>query len=166
MTNCDVYNSKKSGKWVKFNSEFELRRMREIDNDESVIEWERNHVKYSFENHLWEPALSIKKTDGLYVEDIISDVPNPERIKFATEFYQNLGIKYRVISFGVNEIHRQNYQKDEAFDARIQSFELAFKMQTEATEVFDISRESESVRTMYGNTPQGKQMLIARRLVE
>jgi hypothetical protein len=66
----------------------------------------------------------------------------------------------------LNEIHRQNYQKDEAFDARIQSFELAFKMQTEATEVFDISRESESVRTMYGNTPQGKQMLIARRLVE
>ena len=103
MTNCDVYNSKKRGKWVKFNSEFELRRMREIDNDESVIEWERNHVKYSFENHLWEPALSIKKTDGLYVEDIISDVPNPERIKFATEFYQNLGIKYRVINFGIHE---------------------------------------------------------------
>jgi uncharacterized protein (DUF1501 family) len=66
----------------------------------------------------------------------------------------------------LNEIHRQNYQKDEAFDARIQSFELAFKMQTEATEVFDISREPESVRTMYGNTGQGKQMLIARRLVE
>lgn len=66
----------------------------------------------------------------------------------------------------LNEIHRQNYQKDEAFDARIQSFELAFKMQTEATEVFDISREPESIRTMYGNTGQGKQMLIARRLVE
>jgi len=103
MTNCDVYNSKKSGKWIKFNSDHELKRMREIDNDESVIEWERNHIKYNFENYLFEPALHLEKADGLYVEDIILDIPNPERIKFATEFYQNLGIKYRVISFGVNE---------------------------------------------------------------
>jgi hypothetical protein len=66
----------------------------------------------------------------------------------------------------LNEIHRQNFQKDEAFDARIQSFELAFKMQTEATDVFDISKESQSVRDSYGTTSQGKQMLIARRLVE
>lgn len=66
----------------------------------------------------------------------------------------------------INEIHRQNLQKDEALDARIQSFELAFKMQTEATDAFDISKEKESVRAAYGTTSQGKQMLIARRLVE
>ena len=66
----------------------------------------------------------------------------------------------------LNELHRQNFQKDEAFDARIQSFELAFKMQTEATDAFDISRESEKIRASYGTTAQGKQMLIARRLVE
>lgn len=66
----------------------------------------------------------------------------------------------------LNELHRQNFQKDEAFDARIQSFELAFKMQTEATDAFDISKEPTSVRDSYGNGNQGKQMLIARRLVE
>ena len=66
----------------------------------------------------------------------------------------------------LNEIHRQNFQKDEAFDARIQSFELAFKMQTEATDVFDISKETQSTRDSYGSSSQGKQMLIARRLVE
>jgi dCMP deaminase len=103
MTNCDVYNSKKSGKWIKFNSEFELKRMREIDNDESVIDWERNHIKYNFDDRLWEPAFTIEKVDGLYVEDIISGIPNPERIKFAIDFFHNLGIKYKVISFGINE---------------------------------------------------------------
>jgi hypothetical protein len=66
----------------------------------------------------------------------------------------------------LNELHRQNFQKDEAFDARIQSFELAFKMQTEATDAFDISKEPASVRDSYGTGNQGKQMLIARRLVE
>lgn len=66
----------------------------------------------------------------------------------------------------LNEIHRQNFQKDEAFDARIQSFELAFKMQTEATDAFDISKEPASIRDAYGTGNQGKQMLIARRLVE
>ncbi len=55
---------------------------------------------------------------------------------------------------------------DPAFEARMQSFETAFRMQTEATEAFDIGREPEHIRRLYGDTPQAKQMLIARRLVE
>jgi uncharacterized protein (DUF1501 family) len=39
-------------------------------------------------------------------------------------------------------------------------------MQTEATDAFDITKEPEAVRAAYGNTDQGKQLLIARRLVE
>ena len=39
-------------------------------------------------------------------------------------------------------------------------------MQTEATDVFDISKEPQKIRDMYGNSSQGKQMLIARRLAE
>jgi uncharacterized protein (DUF1501 family) len=39
-------------------------------------------------------------------------------------------------------------------------------MQTAATDAFDIDREPESIRTLYGDTPQAKQMLLARRLVE
>lgn len=59
------------------------------------------------------------------------------------------------------------FRKDEALDARIQSFELAFQMQAEATDAFDISREPEAVRARYkAETPQGRQMLIARRLLE
>ncbi|MEI6235593.1 MAG: DUF1501 domain-containing protein [Planctomycetota bacterium] len=60
----------------------------------------------------------------------------------------------------------QAQRNDPALEARIQSFETAFRMQTEATDAFDIESEPEAVRKMYGNTPQAKQMLMARRLVE
>jgi len=66
----------------------------------------------------------------------------------------------------MNELHKQDMLKDAALDSRIESFELAFRMQTEAADVFDISKEKQSTRDMYGNTAQGKQMLIARRLAE
>ncbi|MBL8218474.1 MAG: DUF1501 domain-containing protein [Bryobacterales bacterium] len=57
------------------------------------------------------------------------------------------------------------------FAARMNAYDLAFKMQTEAPEVFDISRESEATRTMYGVGKQptddyGRRCLLARRMVE
>src|SRR5947207_497246 len=39
-------------------------------------------------------------------------------------------------------------------------------MQLEATDAFDISKEPAGIREMYGNTVQGRQLLIARRLIE
>ena len=45
-------------------------------------------------------------------------------------------------------------------------FELASRMQLEATDAFDISREPESIRRMYGEGAEARQILIARRLVE
>ncbi len=55
---------------------------------------------------------------------------------------------------------------DPRLEARIQSFELAFRMQVEAAEAFDISRESQSTLDMYGSGVHARQTLIARRLVE
>jgi Protein of unknown function (DUF1501) len=66
----------------------------------------------------------------------------------------------------LNEMHRQERQGDSQLEARIQSMELAFRMQTEATDAFDVSKEPASVRQMYGDTLQGNQMLMARRLAE
>jgi hypothetical protein len=57
-------------------------------------------------------------------------------------------------------------RNDPALESRIHSFETAFRMQTAATDAFDYEREPEHIRTLYGDTPQAKQMLIARRLVE
>jgi hypothetical protein len=55
---------------------------------------------------------------------------------------------------------------DPALEARIHSFETAFRMQSAATDAFDIDREPGHIRKMYGESAQAKQMLIARRLVE
>ncbi len=66
----------------------------------------------------------------------------------------------------LNEIQAQNLQKDAQLEARIEAYEIAFKMQTAATDAFDISKETDAVRQAYGNSNQGRQMLIARRLLE
>src|SRR5438477_4221719 len=43
----------------------------------------------------------------------------------------------------LNAIYSDKLQKDEQLEARIESFEMAFRMQTEATDAFDISKEKQ-----------------------
>ena len=66
----------------------------------------------------------------------------------------------------LNELHSQNLQKDAQLEARLQAYEMAFKMQTEATDAFDLNKEPDAMRDLYGRSTQGNQMLIARRLIE
>ncbi len=66
----------------------------------------------------------------------------------------------------LNEIHLDAHQRDAALETRIQSFELAYRMQSEAAEAFDISREPESIRQLYGKGTNARQLLITRRLIE
>jgi hypothetical protein len=55
---------------------------------------------------------------------------------------------------------------DSRMEARIESFELAFRMQSEAADVFDIQGEPQHIHELYGDTVHGRQTLIARRLLE
>ena len=66
----------------------------------------------------------------------------------------------------LNTLHSYNIQKEAALETRLQSYETAFRMQTEATDAFDIRKENDDTRAAYGNTNTGRQLLIARRLVE
>ena len=66
----------------------------------------------------------------------------------------------------LNEKHREQHRGDPQLEARIQSLELAFRMQTEATDAFDVTKEPENIRRLYGDNLQGRQMLMARRLAE
>ena len=66
----------------------------------------------------------------------------------------------------LNEVHARNLQRDAALETRLESYEVAFRMQAESLDAFDITKEPEAVRAAYGNNEQGKQLLIARRLVE
>ncbi|MFP6867304.1 MAG: DUF1501 domain-containing protein, partial [Roseibacillus sp.] len=55
---------------------------------------------------------------------------------------------------------------DDKLRARIQSFELAYRMQMDATDAFDLEREPDHLRDLYGRGVHGRQTLIARRLLE
>jgi uncharacterized protein (DUF1501 family) len=66
----------------------------------------------------------------------------------------------------LNERHLAQRPGDALLEARLQSFELAYRMQFEAAEAFDISREPTKTRDLYGNGTHGRQLLITRRLLE
>ena len=74
----------------------------------------------------------------------------------------------RVINLlqGLNKQHLNARERDQALEARIQSLEIAYRMQFEAQEAFDISKESESTQKLYGPGEFANGCLIARRLVE
>ncbi len=66
----------------------------------------------------------------------------------------------------LNRMHQASRAEDDALEARIASFELAYRMQMAATDAFDVSQEPQHVRDAYGPGVQAQQLLIARRLVE
>ena len=65
----------------------------------------------------------------------------------------------------VNAEHRAS-RSDPRLDARIESFELAFRMQMAASDAFDLSHEPQHIRELYGEGVHARQTLIARRLLE
>ncbi|MBX3438270.1 MAG: DUF1501 domain-containing protein [Planctomycetaceae bacterium] len=66
----------------------------------------------------------------------------------------------------MNRRHAEQRQQDAALEARIHALELAYRMQMEATDAFDIEQEPQHIREMYGDGTQARQILIARRLIE
>jgi hypothetical protein len=66
----------------------------------------------------------------------------------------------------MNELHLAQRSQDQQLEARIQSLEIAFRMQREAQNAFDIAREPASVRQEYGDGPFANACLMARRLAE
>lgn len=93
------------------------------------------------------------------VNRLIENISNPRIGK--EDQWQQLELLRRL-----NDRHQQSRGDDPQLEARIQSFELAFRMQREAAEAFDVSQEPRAIREMYGYRTQARQILIARRLVE
>src|SRR5712692_4185720 len=66
----------------------------------------------------------------------------------------------------INRLQLRRTGPDAQLEATIESAEIAFRMQAEAPEVFDIRKESEAVRARYGEGNFARACLTARRLVE
>ena len=93
------------------------------------------------------------------LEQLIEHIKNNSVTQ--TEQRQQLDLLHQL-----NERHAKRRAQDAQLEARIQSFELAYRMQMDATDAFDISKEPEHIRELYGKGTQARQLLIARRLLE
>jgi hypothetical protein len=116
--------------------------------------------------HNWRSAFLPGAYQGTYfdtkhenVRDLIENIHNP-RLSLEDQRRQLDLVRT------LNERHAAARQRDGELEARLQSFELAFRMQIEATEAFDLAREPAYVRQMYGSGIHGRQLLLARRLLE
>ena len=100
----------------------------------------------------------------LMIQNIRNQYVGPREQRRQLDFVQQL-----------NTLHAQNLQRDAALETRLESYEIAFRMQAEAMDAFDVMKESAETRAAYGvpDRPmpngageQAKQLLIARRLIE
>jgi hypothetical protein len=66
----------------------------------------------------------------------------------------------------MNRAHLEQRERDEQLEARIASLEMAYRMQGEAQDAFDINKESAATRKLYGDGEFANACLIARRLAE
>ena len=79
----------------------------------------------------------------------------------------------RILDFSqqLNQQYLAQQKEDSNLSARIAAYELAYRMQSAAPEAVDLTKEPDSIKTLYGlnedvTRPFGTQCLNARRLVE
>ena len=66
----------------------------------------------------------------------------------------------------LNRVHLDIRQQDSQLESRIESLEMAYRLQFAAQEVFDLNRETQSTRELYGTGQFADACLVSRRLVE
>lgn len=98
-------------------------------------------------------------TNDMAVDKLIANIRHPKLTR--EEQRKQLDLLQRL-----NRIHMAKRQNDPALESQIKAMELAFQMQREASEVFDISGEPQHVQEAYGDSVFAKSCLLARRLVE
>lgn len=118
------------------------------------------------ESQNWQAGFLPGIYQGTYIntqhEDIEKLVENV-RNKYQSPAEQR---KQLDLTQALNRQYHQGRSHDPQLEARIQSFELAYRMQDEVAEAFDVRREPQHILDMYGKGTQARQILIARRLVE
>jgi hypothetical protein len=116
---------------------------------------------------LWSSSFLPAAYQGTLVSDLNRPISNLQSEAYSlTEQRQQLDALQKI-----NGLHRAARPGDSALEARIESFELAYRMQVEAPAAFDVSQETAATKSQYGlDRPEteifGKQCLLARRLAE
>ncbi len=116
---------------------------------------------------LWGNSFLPAAYQGTLVTDLKSPIANLKNAKMATAEQRDQLDALQEL----NKLHASEREEDSRLSARIASFELAFRMQTEAPAAFDLADETEATKKLYGlDDPTtetfGRQLLLARRLSE
>jgi hypothetical protein len=98
-------------------------------------------------------------TSDIQVHKLVADIRNP------TIGEQDQREQLDLLG-QLNRMHLQKREGDAELDGQIKAMETAFRMQKQAMNTFDISREPQRIRSLYGETTFGRSCLLARRLVE
>jgi hypothetical protein len=117
------------------------------------------------------PLWSSSFLPAAYQGTLVSDLKNPIANLANAEFSKPRQRQQLDALKRLNLLHEEDREEDSRLSARIESFELAFRMQTEAPEAFDVKSESDATKKLYGvgeavTDHFGTQCLMARRLVE
>lgn len=116
---------------------------------------------------LWSSAFLPAVYQGSLIRDNIKD---PKKlIEFiANDEHTSMPEQQQQIEAltALNRLHLHGREKNQELEARIHAMEVAFRMQTEAPDVLDVSKESEATREQYGEGDFATGCLMARRLVE
>ena len=115
---------------------------------------------------LWNSAFLPAIHQGTYISNkesdpdkLIQDIRN-ERLSLVEQRRQLELLEQ------LNRIHLAKRTMESQLEATIESMEIAYRMQTEAPEVFDIRKESDATRQRYGDGDFARGCLMALRMVE
>jgi hypothetical protein len=114
----------------------------------------------------WRSSFQPGRFQGTYLDSSIQQVDQMLENLHNTNVSDARQAKQLEFLQRINQEHLRSHQHDPQLEARIRSFELAYRMQSEATDAFDTSREPQAVRDMYGPGNFARQCLMARRLLE
>ena len=112
---------------------------------------------------------------GIYQSTILRDADKPysEKIRYLFDKRLPRSMRRNQLEFlqKLNTDHAERAGNEPDLESMIEANELAFRMQSEAPEVFDIESESAETHAMYGIGEKttdafGRQCLLARRMAE
>ena len=128
------------------------------DNQGQVVNGPRN----------WSAGFMPAVYQGIRIQGGIESIPNLNTPEGVSENQQRGKLDLLKL---INQKYAANHPEQSELDARLNSYELAFRMQAKAPEAVDISLESAATKTLYGfdqkeTANMAKLCLLSRRLVE
>jgi hypothetical protein len=128
------------------------------DNQGQVVNGPRN----------WSAGFMPAVYQGIRIQGGIESIPNLNTPEGVSENQQRGKLDLLKL---INQKYAANHPEQSELDARLNSYELAFRMQSHAPEAVDLSKESERTKNNYGLNDKktsdfGTRCLLARRLVE